>query len=565
MRTIRIFSILSIFSLYCAHNFTQDIKRSTTSEKSFDFLDHKNRQLNLYLDLIRYNTEEKIGILPYILKKPDGTYLEIGTGGDPIAKMLSQIPSTSPVTLIASDIETGVLQALPHRHPELQQYLDASQGLKLKLMQMDATDMSVFKDNFLSGINASSIVHEIISYGGGFHGMKKFFKEAFRTLKLGGILAYRDPESVLDKKELVSLSLHTKNIRLFTHIFLYKFLDQRGSSLAKSGRKFKMYDPKSIMFTIYKKNVGVPSILTYEEYLKIPSYDIDFSRKYYVTLPSGLYRELARHYLTYLHQCNPLVFVKCTPDIVSGQYTVNYLAHSTSGLFSLFLKKNGDSLEGAKIDLAQKIKLNQHIEDIGQVLEFGIHLHFSDHKAQYTLRNILQEHGFSPSNYIIALSDKDCLLDYRIFGLLYDEIHRIIFDEFSGIAEKKDEEHTKWLKREGEEFYFYLSADELITAVLKMTQTEYINEHGIKQILVLCPLTADHNKFIERICYSEILKDSLRIEDTLGYEIDVIDGKRFIHFSKMTLQDAIPICRDIIKTDSTKYKKLKTYLDSLKV
>lgn len=139
------------------------------------------------------------------------------------------------------------------------------------------------------------------------------------------------------------------------------------------------------------------------------------------------------------------------------------------------------------------------------------------------------------------------------------------FDEFNGIIEAKDEQHARWLKREGEESYFYLSADELITTVIKITQTEYVDELGNKKIFVLCPLTADHNKFIERICYSEVLRDSLEVQDDLGYTIDVIDGKRVIHFSKMFLQDAINICRDIVKQGPMKYKKLKAYIDSLKV
>ena len=49
--------------------------------KAFDVVRHKNVQLDMYLDLIRHNVEEKIGILPYILQKPHGTYLEVGVGG----------------------------------------------------------------------------------------------------------------------------------------------------------------------------------------------------------------------------------------------------------------------------------------------------------------------------------------------------------------------------------------------------------------------------------------------------------------------------------------------------
>lgn len=251
-------------------------------------VEHKNLQLDLYLDFIRYNSQEKIGILPYILRKNDGVYLEIGTGGDPIAEMFKNIPTNSRPTIIASDIDEDILNSLPRRHPELQKYIDSKQGPLLKLQQVNAIDMSNFKNNSLDGINASAILHEIISYAGGLEGMEKFFKEVFRTLKIGGILVYRDPESIANKKSMVTVTLKNKAVRLFAHIFLYKFLSKDGSSLAKAGIKFKMYNPDSVTFKIYKKNELTPTSLTFYEYLEVPSYDIDFSRKYTIMLPCGL-------------------------------------------------------------------------------------------------------------------------------------------------------------------------------------------------------------------------------------------------------------------------------------
>src|SRR4029077_11699284 len=86
-------------------------------------VNHKNLQLNLYLDLIKYNTQEKLGIFPYILENPSGTYLEVGTGGDPVADLLSKIPDELSPTIIASDVDERVLMSLAERHPKLQKYL----------------------------------------------------------------------------------------------------------------------------------------------------------------------------------------------------------------------------------------------------------------------------------------------------------------------------------------------------------------------------------------------------------------------------------------------------------
>lgn len=539
--------------------------QAANEPKIVNSVEHKNLQLDLYLDLIRYNSQEKIGILPYILQNPEGVYLEIGTGGDPIAEMLDKIPADSQVTLVASDIDENILKALPYRHPELKKYIDATKGAKLKLQKLNAVDMSIFKDNFLSGINASSILHEIISYAGGFDGMGKFFKEAFRTLKPGGVLVYRDPENVADKESIVSVKLKNKSIRLFAHIFLYKFLDRRGSTLAKNGTKFELYKPGDVNFKIYKKNELSAVNLTYDQYLEVPSYDIDFSRRYMITLPKGLYRELARHYITYLHQCNPLMFVKCIPDIASGKYTINYLAHSTSSVFNNFLGKNNWQVQKGKINTLQKNELDQEIDKNTQVLEFGVPLHFASKVRESELRSLLKKYDLNPSNYIIALNNGDCLLDYRIFGMLYDEINQQVFDKFNGVVDKKMEEHAKWLKREGEEFYFYCSDDELITKVLETTLAESDNTKDSQEIYVLCPLSETHNKFINRLCYTEILNSSLEVHDKLGYAVEVKDGKRIIHFCKKSLKEAISICKSIIEASPLEYQNLQNLIDKIEI
>src|SRR5690606_3661813 len=135
----------------------------------------------------------------------------------------------------------------------------------------------------------------------------------------------------------VDVELSTRPIRLFAHIFIPKFLDTNCGKLAQSGRKVKYYSEQDITFVVYKNNESTQSHLTYSDNLKVRSSDIDFSRRYIIKMPRGLCRELERHYLTYLHQCNPLVFVRCLPNIGSDGYYVNFLAHSTQGIFAEFL------------------------------------------------------------------------------------------------------------------------------------------------------------------------------------------------------------------------------------
>lgn len=524
-------------------------------------VDHKNLQLNLYLDLIKYNTQEKLGILPFILKNPSGIYLEVGTGGDPIADLLSQLPETISPTIIAADVDENIIKTLPERHPQLQKYImNNGKGPHLKLQQLDGTNMTQFADNYLSGINASAVVHEIVSYAGGIQGMEKFFCESFRVLKPRGVLIYRDPEGVENKNELVQIDFKTPSIRLFVHIFLVKFLDTQYGKLARSGHKSEKYDISNITFTVYKKNESFPCQMNYDQYFQLRSYEIDFSRPYKLSLPRGLCREIERHYLTYLHQCNPLVFVKLFPSVDSSSYFVNYLAHSTPMIFDSFLHQNDVKIEENIIDISVKRLLDNAILQNIKAVEYGIPLHFSTRYKERLLFTLLKQYNIDPNLYLIPINDGDYLLDYRIFGLLYDLINEKIFDADNKPLHYPDTMHAQWLKREGEETYIYYSDDELITKVAEMTLSLNKNE---KDIHILCPLSSEDTKFIPRLCYDEILKDSLEINDMLGYSILIKEGKRIINFGKLPINEALFIFEEIVAKDPERYKCLQQFVENI--
>lgn len=533
---------------------------SVLQANNSDVVDHKNTQLKLYLDAIQYNVQEKIGILPYVLQKESGIYLEIGTGGDPVSELMKSIPSHYSVKIIASDVDQNILDSVLTRHPELQQYVQNQKGPQLHLQQLNAIDMSVIPNNHLDGINASSVLHEIISYAGGLNGCKKFFQEAHRVLKEDGILIYRDPEFVANEQQNVTIRFKNKPSKLFSHIFLYKFLDSRGSLLAEKNRKVFMYDTKDISFKIYKKNETNSSVYSYEEYLQIPSYDIDFSRKYSISLPYGLYRELSRHYLTYLHACNPLVYLKAIPNISTGTYFINYSAHSTVKVLKNFLNEHSQVIHDGQLSLEQKDLIDNAIEKNCEVLEFGIPLRFTSKSKKTALRMLLKEYGFDPSRYIIAVDNETNLLDYRIFGMLYEQIKNL-FDVHNSIEFADNEKHAYWLKREGEEYYCYYSIDTLLSQVLLFSLEQCKNHNDI---MVLCPLDKEYNKFLNRWCYSELLKDTLEVSDDMNYPIEIFDGKRIIHFKKMKLSQAINICESIIEDEPMNYPKLTEVVKNLK-
>lgn len=548
-----------ILFILLTYNITQIIHplQNTIDLSIINKVDHKNSQLNLYLDLIKYNTYEKLEILPYILKNQTGIYLEVGTGGDPIFDLLSKLPETLSATIIASDIDHNILQALPQRHPGLLKYIQNREaGPKLILQQLDGTDMSCFPDNYLSGINASAVIHEIISYAGGLDGLNKFFTESLRTLKDDGLLIYRDPEGVQNKNELVHMKLNNASIRLFSHIFIPKFLDTHASKLAKSGNKSEKYSKDLIQIHFYNKNSNNSMTVSYDEYIKIQTYTIDFSRDYTITLPRGLCREIERHYLTYLHQCNPLVFVKILPSLDSDSYYINYLAHSTQSILEDFIIKNSLDTSNGCISYNTKNAINNTIKKNITTIEFGLRIHFTSVAKQKLLIDLLKKHHFDPNLYIIQTADHDILLDYRIFGILYDYIMEKIFDDNNGPINLEDILHAQWLKREGEETYIYYSDDELIAQIAQLSLSQNKNNESY----LLCPISADHNKFIPRLCYEEILKSSININNSSGYPIEIKEGKRIIHFCKMQAQKAYPILLDIIKKAPENYIHLSEFV-----
>ncbi|MGZ6254924.1 MAG: hypothetical protein ACXWL5_02980 [Candidatus Chromulinivorax sp.] len=170
------------------------------------------------------------------------------------------------------------------------------------------------------------------------------------------------------------------------------------------------------------------------------------------------------------------------------------------------------------------------------------------------MKKLLDEYGFDANIYLAHVTKNDYVLDYRIYGLLYDTIMNI-FNEKS--IDIDDTLHAQWLKREGEETYIYYSDDEIITKVAEIS----LLQNQKNENFVLCPITAQNNFFVPRLCYKELLQSSLYYsKDTLGFDIEINEGKRIIHFMKMPLAQAGEIYLEIIQTNPSRYEKLTEFV-----
>ena len=178
------------------------------------------------------------------------------------------------------------------------------------------------------------------------------------------------------------------------------------------------YDAENVNIYLYLVGHAKPSCLTYEKYLATPTHLIDFNRKYRLKLPRQLCREIERHYLTFLHDCNPLMFVKCIPDPKSDQFYVVFLSQRIEEIFKKYVNRYHISFADRKIDSSGREKINAEILRRMTHIENGVRIRIASKQKQEELKNILCEKGFNPDLYIQEIENYWVLLDYRIFGLV---------------------------------------------------------------------------------------------------------------------------------------------------
>ena len=338
-------------------------------------LAHKNQELSRYLDSISHNLREKTQLVEYVERYPNGTFVEIGTGGDPLKELLSALPINLNPTIIACDINPDVLESLIARNPELREFMcESENGPKLETRVVNAVSMP-FQDESISGLNLSAVFHEIYSYSGGNEAVIKSFEESYRVLEKEGILLYRDPEHIDNPEDIVNMDLKTRDAKLLTNLFLAKFLDHQFTCLKDSnGRSIKpnTYSQDIVRFRYYPKDSDECTELSFSEYLKIPSRDIDFSKSVSLTAPRGLCREIERHFITFLYDCNPLVFAKLTKSDDTDSHKISFLTDKIAKTFSTFVNRSDIEMVDNRITEAGKNKIEEEIYFRTKYMEFGV-------------------------------------------------------------------------------------------------------------------------------------------------------------------------------------------------
>ncbi|MFH1745193.1 MAG: methyltransferase domain-containing protein [bacterium] len=233
---------------------------------------------HLYLQQIGTNEDEKFGDLKYLiiedkLPKVDGkiNILEIGVGGgETIKKLKEQLYDRTDINIIGLD--SVVMFAQNFKTTVESEAVVADAG------------MLPIKENSLSGVNASAILHEVSSYGVraekdhkvfGEEAVRRSLNEIKRCLAENGMLIYRDVACPPNRFEVKTVDYDRRSWQLFLDIYL-PILHKAGEEVCP-----EMFNE----YTIGKKEDGISLKGT-----------------------AQLQREIQRHYITFRDYFRKKVF-----------------------------------------------------------------------------------------------------------------------------------------------------------------------------------------------------------------------------------------------------------------
>ena len=484
--------------------------------------DWHSKSSDLYLDVISGYPNEKSEIRNYLDEIGGGTLVEIGPGsGHAILKVVSEIQlrvnSGKPSPHVAIlDVSKRVLDNLRSR---LSLTLNKYDQQRFSFYEADAAMQLPFDSNSIAAINVSSIVHELFSYDGGMKAVDNFAREAARILRHDGLLIYRDPDGT-DLYEPDRYYLRTLFSKGFFPFFSSKFLDRDVSTLHKPNLNYAKH-------TSVKRG---DNELDFADYVSNTP-DNSGTKPIEIRGLNGFSKEFQRHFVLFCKDVVPeagYLVVNEEWDSVK----VRFISLDSSSIFEQFCTTAETTNDGCyKVDKNTWLKyvdfVNEKISFLSKPVEFNI----SNKKALANLEEYLSGRSipFEISGEIVVLSPSVC-------NLIYSKLIEIssIYGIDIYLPERLDKA-LKWGIREGEEHYFYGSKNDVIVRFAKSSLIK--NENGYN---CLCPLTTSRSRFHARSDHTAFLNYHL-------YGNKIVDGKRHIHFSKMSLEKAIPILSELLK------------------
>lgn len=527
----------------------------------FSSVEHKDEFIDVYLSNISDNLEEKTEILKYILGNLDGTFIDIGTGGDAIALLAQKVPQKSRPTLIAADIDPLVIESIKKRRKEINNYINNKEGPKVELITMSAVDMSTIRDSMISGIGASAVAHEIFSYIPSRGPLDQFASEVCRVLEKDGVFIYRDPKWVDDPQSQCTMVVKKDIAKYYISLFLTKFLD-RQFTMIKDYKdeccKPVIHSKDHVKINAYIRTSKQFKQLSFQEFLNTPSHLIDYTKNFSVEAPKGLIAEIQRHYIMFIKNYFAPGFID--ERFFKEDLNLDYLSKEERTLLVDFAKRKALPLsdniikkenfplyfkDGDKLKDLFTGELEISLENRGDLFSYIKNLSFDDINR----------------NLFFLKDDQRLLIDPKMLALLFHGKNEGIFKFLS------DESEMPWdilehLKLEGEEHYFYKTKDQLITYFGQFSRFVLKDSH--KKNYILAPVSISEIKEVPRDFYKSILKRDMFVLNAHGDLQEPVTEKNIIHFSLQSEKKAFEIYDQLLESQSSQYPTLSKWVSHVR-
>ncbi len=401
-------------------------------------------------------------------------------------------------------------------HPALFFDFNNNSDINLSLLKMDATEMHQLKDNSITAINASALLHEVNSYVPPKTPIDRFFDESIRVLKKEGFLVYRDPTLQGNPEVINSLIIKTDLAKKFISLFLPKFLDTKLTQLTDMyGNSIKpnFHYQEKMKVILYLVGQGKPTTLDYQGFFAMKSNDIDFTKAITIIAPRRLLSEIQRHYILFVKNVYPLAFV-------DDHLVTSDLSHHTPQRAKKVVKTFAKSLGidySAKLSKSDLKNLTAERKRIDDLIHNGIIIKNAKTEEIKSLQKLLESRAINTHLYRIL--PKGIWLDAKLFVIFYN---RLSHDFKSG---NLPIESMIWLAREGEEFYFYFTTEELISYLNKFCN--FFLKKTNKEGYSLNPI---HIKYANRDVYINLLEKDMVQLDENNTKQEFITSKTIITF-----------------------------------
>ncbi|MFC1615689.1 class I SAM-dependent methyltransferase [Patescibacteria group bacterium] len=526
-----------------------------------------------YLDQMRNTSgelSEKAQILEYILKDPEGRYLEIGPGGgEAIAEVINGIneynkacdqegmskinPQVTLVDLFMEELKQPILD----NNETIKNYHE--QG-NLDFIQDDARSLDSIPDNSISGINLSAILHECSAYGGGIVGVQKVIESASRILKPNGVMIYRDPEGV-ELHEYAKSEFNTYESKVFLMMFLPKFLDQK---FTKISDKADFYDVNDVFLSFVNKE-GRKVRITLHQALSLPLNQIvDMNEDIGLEGDRGLIREIERHFITFTDFASVDSYHSVEDNRINekgeGETVLSFAKQNGERSFIDFCYSTGITFHKGKgnytISDKDYQKYKKKSQELFYLINRPLELDLSNEDSED-----LEEYLFEKGAYRDAFIDEDgwdisqMMKHWNLIEEFFKERLQLdhftpddlpLVQDFPEIRNHLRNIH-RWSYREGEEHYFYASPPEFISNVIDSSLTKETNEFGREEWFCICPVQ-EKVDYVSRDSYTRLLQSHLNISGPKDSLVGIKEGKRIIHFQKIPVQFALPILLEVANT-----------------